>query len=214
MTADPLRHFRQVWALDFEFNAPAGERQKPICLVAVECRSGRLIRVWEDELVSLTCSPIPAGDDILSVAYYSSAEWRCYLALGWELPTRIVDLFCEFRALTNGLRLSCGNGLLGALSHFGIGAIGAGEKESHRDLAIRGGPFIEAERRELLDYCEGDVRSLERLLPAMLPKIDVPRALLRGRSWLQRHGWNRLGYRSTLKLSTRYEPTGRELNGV
>ena len=76
MTTDPLRHFREVWALDFEFNAPTGERQKPICLVAVECRSGRLIRLWEDELAMLTRSPIPAGDDVLSVAYYSSAEWR------------------------------------------------------------------------------------------------------------------------------------------
>ena len=31
------------------------------------------------------------------------------------------------------------------------------------------------------DYCESDVLLLERLLPAMLPRIDLPRALLRGR---------------------------------
>ena len=30
-------------------------------------------------------------------------------------------------------------------------------------------------------YCESDVEALARLLPAMLPKIDLPRALLRGR---------------------------------
>jgi len=34
---------------------------------------------------------------------------------------------------------------------------------------------------EILDYCEGDVEALARLLFAMLPGIDLPRALLRGR---------------------------------
>src|SRR4029077_21045706 len=33
----------------------------------------------------------------------------------------------------------------------------------------------------ILDYCESDVVLLERLLLAMLPRIDLPRALLRGR---------------------------------
>jgi DNA polymerase I len=34
---------------------------------------------------------------------------------------------------------------------------------------------------EILDYCESDVVALARLLPAMAPRIDLPRALLRGR---------------------------------
>ena len=33
----------------------------------------------------------------------------------------------------------------------------------------------------ILDYCESDVVALARLLPRMLPHIDLPRALLRGR---------------------------------
>jgi len=33
----------------------------------------------------------------------------------------------------------------------------------------------------LLDYCQSDVDALDRLLPIMAPKIDIPRALLRGR---------------------------------
>ena len=41
--------FREVWAVDFEFAAPDGERPKPICLVARELRMGRLVRQWEDE---------------------------------------------------------------------------------------------------------------------------------------------------------------------
>jgi hypothetical protein len=50
-----------------------------------------------------------------------------------------------------------------------------------RDLAIRGGPWTGEEREALLDYCESDVRLLEKLLPAMIEEIDLPRALLRGR---------------------------------
>ena len=50
-----------------------------------------------------------------------------------------------------------------------------------RQLAMRGGPYTDAERRALLAYCQSDVDALVRLLDAMAPSIDLPRALLRGR---------------------------------
>ena len=50
-----------------------------------------------------------------------------------------------------------------------------------RELAMRGGPFTTGERAALLDYCETDVEALARLFPKMLPHIDWPRALMRGR---------------------------------
>ena len=59
--------------------------------------------------------------------------------------------------------------------------IGSIEKEDMRALVLRGGPWSGAEREAILDYCESDVWALARLLPAMLPGIDLPRALLRGR---------------------------------
>jgi hypothetical protein len=46
---------------------------------------------------------------------------------------------------------------------------------------MRGGPWSEAERASILDYCQSDVDALERLLSRMAPGIDLPRALLRGR---------------------------------
>ena len=49
------------------------------------------------------------------------------------------------------------------------------------DLILRGPPWTEEEWQAILDYCAGDVYALERLLPAMLPYIDLPRALFRGR---------------------------------
>lgn len=173
-----LAPYRAVWLADFEFNAPDGERPTPICMVARELHSGETLRLWADEL---THSPFTWAADVLFVAYYASAELGCFLALGLPMPTRILDLFVEFRNLTNGRSTPCGSGLLGALAYHGLDSIDTAEKESMRDLAIRGAPFTDAERIALLAYCETDVDALAKLLPAMLPKIDLPRALLRGR---------------------------------
>jgi DNA polymerase I len=125
----------------------------------------------------------PYGTDAeaLLVAYYASAEIGCHLALGWRVPERVLDLFTEFRNHTNGLPTVSGAGLIGALAFHGLDGIGAVEKEEMRDLVLRGGPWSDAERSAILEYCESDVEALSRLLSAMLPKIDLPRASGRGR---------------------------------
>jgi hypothetical protein len=177
---DPLACFREVWVVDFEFHAPAGERPEPLCMVCHEWRSGRTRREWLADAPS-TPPPFSCGPDTLLVAFFASAELGCYLALDWPLPARVLDLFVEFRCLTNGLPTRCGNGLIGALAHFGLDAMNAVEKDELRELAIRGGPFTETERLALLGYCESDVRATTQLLDAMVGRIDLPRALLRGR---------------------------------
>lgn len=181
MMTDALRYYREVWCVDFEFGAPPGGRPEPRCMVAREWRSGRTFRVWADELAAMPRPPFPIGADSLLVAYYASAELACFLALGWPMPARVLDLFCEFRVLTNGLAVPCGNGLLGAMAYFGLSAIDVAEKTEMRELALRGGWYSEREKQALIDYCQTDVDALEKLLPAMLPGIDLPRALLRGR---------------------------------
>jgi hypothetical protein len=174
------RRFREVWLQDFEFGAPSGGRPEPRCLAARELLSGRLVRLWLDGREA-PAAPFGAGLDVLHVAYYASAEWGCYLALGWPPPANVLDLFSELRCLTNGRRLPHGAGLLGALAHFGLDAMSVVEKEELRALALRGGPYLDAERQALLDYAQADADALARLLPRMLPRIDLPRALLRGR---------------------------------
>jgi DNA polymerase family A len=175
----PLSAFREIWAVDFEFIAGAGERPVPVCLCARELRSGREIRLWRDELGPAPPYPIDAGS--LFVSFYASAELGCHLALGWPLPERILDLFTEFRCRTNGFTVPAGNGLIGALTAFGLDTMGAVEKDEMRALVMRGGPWSDDERTAVLEYCMSDVDALARLLPAMLPRIDLPRALLRGR---------------------------------
>jgi DNA polymerase-1 len=171
--------FAEIWAVDFEFGATPGENPEPVCLVAWELRSGRKLRLWRDQFGKT--APYSTGANALFIAYYASAEIACHLALGWRVPERILDLFTEFRNRTNGISTPSGSGLLGALAYFGLDGIGASEKDEMRDLILRGAPWTESEQAKILDYCESDVRALARLLPAMAPHIDPPRALLRGR---------------------------------
>jgi DNA polymerase-1 len=177
---------KEAWAVDFEFIAPNGCRTTPVCMVALELLSGKVIRLWADELNALSQAPFDTGPRTVFVAYYASAEIGCFFALGWELPERILDLFTEFRAETNGTELISGRGLIGAMAHYGLDAISATEKNEMRDLIMGGGPWTQDQKAGILDYCESDVRSLESLLPAMAPAITTSHqrlgwALLRGR---------------------------------
>jgi hypothetical protein len=172
--------FRSVWFVDFEFTAPAGERPRPLCLAARELRTGREVRHWLADGAPST-PPYGTGRDSLFVAYYASAELGCHLALNWPMPARILDLYAEFRNLTAGLAVPCGYSLLGARAYHGLSALDAANKDAMRQLAMRGGPYTDAERAALLSYCATDVDALAGLFRVMLPKIDLPRALLRAR---------------------------------
>ena len=125
--------------------------------------------------------PYATGSDVLFVAYYASAELGCYRVLGWPMPERILDLFAEFRDRTNGLPTAAGHSLFGALTHFGLEIAGAGDKKEMQQAIGSGQWEGRFDPSEILDYCEQDVEALKRLLLAMWPKIDLPRALLRGR---------------------------------
>lgn len=170
-----------IWVADFEFHQPDGELPQPICMMARELFSGRRVSLWRDELLRMSAPPFSAGDGTLFVAYFASAEIGCYLSLGWPVPLRILDPYVEFRALTNGLSTPCGNGLLGAMAYHGLDTMLAVDKAEMRNLAARGGPYTENEGLQLLQYCERDVDATTRLLQAMASRIDLPRALLRGR---------------------------------
>lgn len=174
--------FSSVWVADFEFTPRPGEIPKPVCLVAHELKSGRRVRLFGDDLLTCKRPPYEIDETALFVGYYVSAEFSCHLPLGWGMPARIIDLYTEFFCLTNGRDLLSGDrSLLGALIHFGIPAIEHAEKQRMRELAMRGAPYTDGEVRALLDYCEWDVRKTGQLFEAMLPRIPLPYALVRGR---------------------------------
>src|SRR3954452_24727115 len=162
--------YREGWCVDFEFRGPDGERREPPFMGARELRTGRELRLWRGELLP-SRPPFRLDEEALFVAYYASAEFGCFLALDWPMPLRILDLFAEFRATTNGRRTPCGAGLLGAMVWHGLDGMAADEKDEMRTLAMRGGSYTAKERDALLAYCAADVGALARLLPAMLPEI-------------------------------------------
>src|SRR4029077_2055026 len=134
-------------------------------------------RLWCDQF---EVEPqFPLDSDTVLVAYYASAELGCFGALGWPQPRCVLDLFTEFRARINGVH--GGARLINAATYFGIDAISLTAKQDMLSTILRGGPWTADEQADILDYCESDVTLLERLLPVMLPRIDLPRALLRGR---------------------------------
>jgi hypothetical protein len=153
-------------------------------MVARELGSGRLLRIWQDEFGSEPPFATDAG--VLFVAYRAAAEVGCFITLGWPAPARIIDPYIEFCRITNGATLPFKRDLLGCLAYYGIPGITAEEKSAGRALAIRGGPYIDAERLELLDYCQTDVDPLAAVLERMLPAIratpqGVAQAQHRGR---------------------------------
>jgi hypothetical protein len=179
--------FKHVVAVDFEFEfgghdsaaaaGRSGERPRPVCMVAKELRSGETWRLWRGQFEKRP--PFPLDNDTVLVAYYASAELGCFIALTWPQPRYVLDLFTEFRARCNGLQK--GASLVTAGMHFGIDGADSNAKQGMVARILGGGAWSTDDQAEILRYCESDVLLLERLLPAMLPRIDLPRALLRGR---------------------------------
>ncbi len=199
LTLDNLRqHYDSVWCVDFEYNTgiSGADAPSPICVVAHELFSGNTIRKWLwDGDGAVTSCPIPTNSRCLYVAFYASAEITCHLGLGWPVPKRILDLYAEFRCTANSVanfQIASVEGkpkgrnrfdLLNCMRTFGLGAeaVTAGYKDEARELCIRGGPFSEADKTLILEYCESDVIALSKLLPRMLGFIDFHPALFRGR---------------------------------
>jgi DNA polymerase I len=182
--------FEEIVLCDFEFNGANGDRPNVVCLVARELRGGREFRLWHDQLRVLTEPPYRIDNKALFVAYYASAELCCHLALGWELPTNILDLFAEFRCLTNtaGPRQPPA-GLLDAMDYFGLDCIDARAKEYWRDVVLRGGPWTVEEVAGILDYCASDVDCLEKLLK-VFPLPEIGYAWWRG-NYMRADAWMR-----------------------
>jgi hypothetical protein len=174
--------------VDFEFRSE-GDRPEVHCIAAVEARTGRTVNLWRDQLGPRP--PFAVDNDTLIVAFYASAEIGCFLSLGWPLPLHVLDLYAEFRNLTNGLDTPFGRGLTGAADAFRVPHMERADKEVMQALARRGGPYTTTEKRDLLAYCLEDARLLVALLPPMLPRIldrfdrdpktNLFHALIRGR---------------------------------
>jgi DNA polymerase-1 len=182
----------EIWVVDFEFypgpgkanGGGEGDVSTPLCLVALEMRTGRVIRLWQDEFGPFPPYRLDAG--ALFVSFMSSAEYGCHIALGWGQPACSLDPYVEFRHYTNDGRVKSGDrekgfyGLDGALRYFGEDGIDTAHKTEMRNRIIEGPPFRADEREAILMYCEDDVRALARLVHYIVPTIrSLPHAMAR-----------------------------------
>lgn len=176
--------YAAIWVLDFEFIARDGEHPVVLCLVAHDLINGHWVRVWQG---GFAAPPFPLDEGTLFVGYSAAAEWSCFIALGWPMPARCIDLFAEFTRTANGaFDGKLFPSLLAAAAHYGIETMGADRKGDMRDLILSGGPWSEHERQDILHYCAEDVRVTTDLFRAMLPLLGQTTstqggALLRGR---------------------------------
>ncbi len=216
----PLPNYRHIWCVDFEYftGGTGAEAPVPICVVAHDIITGTKIRKWLWGVPAGEC-PFPVDSDCLYVSYYASAEIGCHRSLGWQIPTRIVDLYAEFRCTFNGvdrnqtdvekaaLKKNERYSLLSCLFAHGLGptAVTTGYKDASRNLCIRGGPFTSDEQRLILEYCGTDVDALVRLFPRMVPNIEIGPALLRGRYTSAVSAMERRGIPLNLELFSRFD---------
>jgi hypothetical protein len=175
--------FREIWVVDTEFypgpgkanGGVEGDPLTPLCLVALEMRSGRFVRLGQDELGPFP--PYRLDADALLVGYMLAAEFGFHIACGWGEPVCALDAYIEFRHYVNDGSAKAGDrdkgffGLSGALRYFLADEIDLARKDEIRDRIVQGPPFSAQERRYILDYCTDDVRALARLIPHIVPTI-------------------------------------------
>jgi len=186
--------FREIWIVDTEFypgpglanGGVEGDTLTPLCLVALEMRSDRLVRLWQDELGLFPAYRL--DPDALIVGYVLPAEFGFHIAKGWGEPACALDAYVEFRHYVNNGAIKGGDrdkgfyGIDGALRYFLENEIDHARKQAMRDRILQGPPFSALEKRDSLDYCEDDVRKLARLVPHIIPTIrSLPHAMLRAK---------------------------------
>jgi DNA polymerase-1 len=177
---------QRTYVLDFEYSA---ERTEVHCLVAYELAPDGTVlgkvRKWRTDLVGHS-SPLPRGS--LLVGYsISGAEALAFRWLGWDpLDFDWIDLYTEFRMLRNIEKARrvlkedeepepmLGFRLVDALQYFGLAEHIPEEKAEQRERAIKGGDFTRDEIRELLEYCEKDVKATVELWKRMKPRPGRP----------------------------------------
>ena len=142
----------QIVTYDFEYVSIDGERPNPVCLVWHDWESGETHRIWQDELLKMKKPPFDISEKTICCTYYYGAEGSCHQALGWEHPAQVIDCFAEFRSLTNGRKVPCGNSLIGAMIFYGLPTMTGEKKSSMRDLILGGGTWDIHEKEAILKY--------------------------------------------------------------
>ena len=149
--------FPEIWAVDAEYYPGAGlanggregDPITPHCLVALEMRSGRTVRIYPDKFGPFPPYRLDAG--ALFIAFNNAAEYGVHIRRKWGQPACAIDAYVEFRHYVNDARIKSGDrekgfyGLGGALQYFCENGIDTAHKTDMRDRILQGPPFNTAE---------------------------------------------------------------------
>jgi hypothetical protein len=173
--------YRRVWVPDTEY-CPYGNHPRARCLCALDLFSGERREVWLAGVANPPC-PFEMAADECFIFFAADADIGIFLALGWPLPRRVIDVRVEFMRVYNGARplpswrggdpdlgaardireakkrlKKPGKYSLKAIAHwYKIPFISDEEKGEWRHLAMRReDAFTPAEQTGMLTYCRGD----------------------------------------------------------
>lgn len=167
MTLKTRLPYQEVWLYKFIFGREGPILPHPICLVGYELKSKRHVKIFQDELTSLTNPPFELGEQNLFVSYFIPNELHCHLVLGWPLPVNVIDLFPEFRCYTNGLVDPKKSNLSDALARFDLNQIDESLEANVKYLVLRCGPWSQNEKQLFVHYAESVVVAQAQLLDRM-----------------------------------------------
>jgi hypothetical protein len=153
----------------------SGDLPRLTQLAAFEICSGRVLYLEEIDLCGMLSPPYGCDTNTLVVCFGAVDVAAAHLEQGWGFPRNLIDLGLESLREVNGIVESRQWSLNQALCQFGLS----------RAFALENGEcFVSAEssdRDEARRACKGRLRAMQRLLEAIAPLLDIPRALLRGR---------------------------------
>jgi DNA polymerase family A len=187
-----LDRFGNVYVVDTEYYDEAGlpnGRVVPVALQAYEVRSSQWVSVFFEKRSSSYDNPL--DPNALFLTFNASAEWNCFLSLGWALPRNCIDFYIEFKNQVSALKPppqfrqprnpdKWNSSLLAVARWCGVPVRAAMDKRAARDLILRGHPYSAEDREFVLDYCGDDVLDTALICKVMLPRIgNIPQAIFR-----------------------------------
>lgn len=155
--------FSSVWFVIAIIRSDAGEKAVPVALAVKEARANVASFRSVSALNSATRAPYPTDATTLIVCIDAVAVASLHLALGWSFPERLVDLMVEYRNFTNVSDVPPSASISTALVTFGLPPFAA--------LAARSG----------LAASSDGIDATSALFERLVERIDLARAMLRGR---------------------------------
>ena len=93
--------FKHILVVDFEYHQPNGSLPDPLCVVALELRTGTRIEQWLAPGDGIAC-PYDTDANAVLIGHNFTAETLCHLVRGWPIPIYVLDTYVEIKAAFNG----------------------------------------------------------------------------------------------------------------